>query len=158
MPGLDRGNFHEKLRVGDTVEVYGRRVLLYACDDATRGFFESLGVTLAENFEPPVDTFTATRVRSRIAYDARWFFEFTHVRSPVSAPRAITQLKVHKPDGTFHGVKSSSITRFLEASCGSQRDFSANKGKLAKADGAVLMFLLLWSFEEDGAPRKFKYW
>jgi EF-hand domain-containing protein 1 len=62
LPGLDRTNFQSQLKVGSTIDIYGRKVMLYACDDATRGFFESLGVSQPENFEPPVDAFTEKTV------------------------------------------------------------------------------------------------
>jgi hypothetical protein len=63
LPGLDRTNFQEVLRVGCTVELYGRTVMLYACDDATRSFFEALGVEQPDNFEPAMDSYTEATVR-----------------------------------------------------------------------------------------------
>jgi hypothetical protein len=68
------------------------------------------------------------------------------------------QLKAHKPAEGWYGTRTSSITRFLEASRGSQRDFSDTKARAMKHDGQNLLFLLLWRFEEDGKPAQFKYW
>lgn len=128
LPGVDRSTFQEMLRVGATLDIYGRKVLLYACDDATRGFFESLGVTQPENFEPPMDAFTEKTLKS------------------------------HKPAEGWYGTRTSSITRFLEASRGSQRDFSDTKSRAMKYEGVNLLFLLLWRYEEDGKPQQLKYW
>lgn len=128
LPGVDRSTFQDMLRVGASLDIYGRKVLLYACDDATRGFFESLGVTQPENFEPPMDAFTEKTLKS------------------------------HKPAEGWYGTRTSSITRFLEASRGSQRDFSDTKSRAMKYEGVNLLFLLLWRYEEDGKPQQLKYW
>lgn len=36
VPGLARSNFVDVLRIGSTIEVFGRVIYLYACDPATR--------------------------------------------------------------------------------------------------------------------------
>jgi hypothetical protein len=46
------------LRIGSTLNVYGRNFRLYACDDFTRQFFGESGVELGESEECPADAFT----------------------------------------------------------------------------------------------------
>ena len=69
------------------------------------------------------------------------------------------QLKAAKPVDAWYGTRTSSITRFLEASMGSQRDFSDAATRAGKADDAKLLFQLLWKDAEDGdAHKPVKYW
>ena len=79
------------------------------------------------------------------------------------------QIKSVKPSEGWYGVHTSSITRFLEASRGSQRDFSDAKERASKYEGVKLLFLLLWKYIEgkgkdasgamhEGTPKQFKYW
>ena len=76
MPGLDRSNFVDVLRIGSTIDVFKRVVYIYGCDEATRTFFAEVGAPQTENQEPPKDIYTEKKVSSRAELlkrdEARW--------------------------------------------------------------------------------------
>ena len=45
------------LKVASEVEIFGKKILIYDCDQYTREFYENLGIPQAESFEPPLDNF-----------------------------------------------------------------------------------------------------
>lgn len=109
----------ESLRVGSEIELFGRVLHVYACDDFTRKFYDGVGQPQGEDEPIGDDAWTATQ---RAAF-AR-----------------------NDPD-SFHGVKSSSITRFIEAVAGSSRTQSFKKdikGRFLQYDSQVLRFLVVW--------------
>jgi Ca2+-binding EF-hand superfamily protein len=62
---------------------------------------------------------------------------------------------------TYHGVKSSAITRFIEAARGSQKSGGKKdlKGMFLQFDGQVLRFLCLWDDTKTNLfGEKYKYW
>jgi len=83
------------LRVGTTLSILGRRVRITSCDPATRAFYES-----ADGAEPqPHD-------------DAEPEDEYTTTR------RAIAARETGSAAGAWHGVRSSPIQRYAEATLG----------------------------------------
>lgn len=69
------------------------------------------------------------------------------------------QLKTLKPEGTWHGTKTSSITRYLEAARGCQRDFKRDlKARYLQYDGLYLRFLLLWETRDGVKTEAIRYW
>jgi hypothetical protein len=59
----------------------------------------------------------------------------------------------------WFGTRSSTITRFLEASLGSSRDMKKDsKTRFIKYDGVKLRFLLLWKYQDGTKQEAFKYW
>ena len=76
---------------------------------------------------------------------------------------ALSQSAAHaKTDpNAFHGVKSSAITRFIEAARGSQKTGGKKdlKGMYLQFDGQVLRFLCLWDDTKTNMfGEKYKYW
>jgi Ca2+-binding EF-hand superfamily protein len=84
------------LRVGETISVLGRRIRLTRCDDATRSFYTSLGdvsMEQAPNQAEPEDEYTRTR-------------------------KATSLRETGAGTGAWHGVRSSPIQRYAEATLG----------------------------------------
>lgn len=84
------------LRVGATIAVLGRRIRLTRCDDATRAFYDSLGdasMVQSPNESEPEDEYTRTR-------------------------RATALRETGAGAGAWHGVRSSPIQRYAEATLG----------------------------------------
>ena len=83
-------------------------------------------------------------------------------RATPADPRAPAQHTAQKPPEAWYGTRTSSITRFLEASMGSQRDFSAGdaNARAGKANGTKLLYELEWEDPtEAGVDAKpIKYW
>ena len=52
-------------RVGETINIYGRNIHLYNCDEYTREFFEKLGEPQGPSEEYENDQWTATK-------DTKW--------------------------------------------------------------------------------------
>jgi Ca2+-binding EF-hand superfamily protein len=143
--GLSHGQFLKKmplpqvtldtLRVGADLEICGRVIHLTACDDFSRNYFAGIGIDQPENEPEDKDDWTKTQ--------------------EVLAKR-------NDPD-LFHGVKSSAITRFIEAVNGSSRASSFKKdmkGRFLEHGNDKLSFLVLWDdskYEGDvlGSVRKF---
>ena len=128
--GLDRTSYVRLLRVGGELVLQGRHVRLYACDASTRAHFAGKGAPQAADEQPPQDAHTAAA------------------------------LKAAKPADAWYGTRTSSITRFLEASMGSQRDFSGDAASRAgKLDGGKLLYELEWPDANDGDERKpIRFW
>lgn len=109
----------ETLRIGNVIEVFSRAIRLYECDDFTRKFYIGLGMEQPSDEHVDDDAFRRTQRAS---------------------------LAMVNPDA-FHGVKASSITRFIEAARGSSRTQSFKKdikGRYLALDGIVLRFLVQW--------------
>ncbi|RYE82826.1 MAG: hypothetical protein EOO65_04925 [Methanosarcinales archaeon] len=69
------------------------------------------------------------------------------------------QIRGYKSTEAWYGIKTSSITRFLEASQGCQRDFKGDaKARYMKYDGVYLRLLLLWSYMDGTKLERIKYW
>ena len=128
--GLAHGKFLKKmplpqvtldsLRVGNELEICGRVIHLTACDDFSRNYFESVGVQQAPNEHEEKDAFGKHQEMLAARLD---------------------------PDA-FHGVKSSAITRFIEAVNGSSRASSFKKdykGRFLEYGNDRLLFLLVWN-------------
>jgi hypothetical protein len=128
--GLAHGKFLKKmplpqvtldtLRVGNELEICGRVIHLTACDDFSRNYFESIGVQQNANEHEEKDAFGKYQEGLAARND---------------------------PDA-FHGVKSSAITRFIEAVNGSSRASSFKKdmkGRFLEFGNDRLLFLLLWN-------------
>lgn len=125
LEGLDRSTYTRVLRVGGELVLQGRHVRLFACDESTRTHFAEKGAPQPANEEPPTDA------------------------------HAAALRKAAKPADSWYGARTSSITRFLEASMGSQRDFSGDAASRAgKLDGGKLLYELEWPDAEDGGESK----
>ena len=87
------GLFPGSLRIGGVVDILGRAVRIYAADGVARRYAtDVLGEPQPPDVDPGIDTFSATAAMAALASDA----------------------------GSWHGVKSSSITRYIEAARGNQ--------------------------------------
>ena len=126
----------ETLRVGNELEICGRVIHLTACDDFSRNYFESVGVQQNPNEHEEKDAFGKYQETLAARND---------------------------PDA-FHGVKSSAITRFIEAVNGSSRASSFKKdtkGRFLEFGNDRLLFLLLWNtakHEGDIMGETMRYW
>ena len=65
LPGLDRTSYTSMLRVGGELELQGRHVRLYECDESTRAHFASKCITQPANSVPPTDAYTEAAVSER---------------------------------------------------------------------------------------------
>lgn len=131
VPSITKETFVHVLQVGNTLEIWGRVMQIYACDDNTRKFFENIGMAQAPNQELPADEYTKTSSMQAAKYSS----------------------------DAWHGVRISAITRFLEAQQGAQRNYKLDlKGRYALYDGIVLRFLLRWHTTEGDRPARIKYW
>lgn len=109
----------DTLRVGGKVGLYDRVIALTACDEYTRKYYASLGKEQEPDVADEVDPWTETQIKAAARLDPE----------------------------SFHGVKSSAITRFIEAEKGSGRTTSFKKdikARFLEYDGQVLRFLVLW--------------
>ena len=74
----------------------------------------------------------------------------------------LEEAKTKVDPNIYHGVKSSAITRFIEAARGSQKTSSFKKdvaGAFRKYDGQVLRFLLTWDDTvKNMFGEKYLYW
>jgi len=109
----------ETLRVGADIEICGRVIHITACDDFSRNYFAGIGVSQPENEGEEKDAWGKTQ-----------------------------ELLAHRNDPeAFHGVKSSAITRFIEAVNGSSRASSFKKdmkGRFLEFGSDKLNFLVTW--------------
>lgn len=132
LPGLTRDNFLEKLRVNGVIDVHGRGVRLYACDDLTKRFFEDVGYPQEPDVEAPEDAFTSTH------------------RELFGIPASANFAKTLSP-----------ITRYLESQKGNARTSSFKmdfRERYLKYDGVVLRFLLVWVDPSGPAPERTRFW
>jgi Ca2+-binding EF-hand superfamily protein len=126
----------ETLRVGNELEICGRVIHLTACDDFSRNYFEGIGVQQAPNEHEEKDAFGKHQ----------------------------EQLAARNDPDAFHGVKSSAITRFIEAVNGSSRASSFkkdSKGRFLEYGNERLLFLLIWNtskHEGDVLGETMRYW
>ena len=126
------------MRVGGSLELFGRVVRIYAADGVARKYFRDVvGDEQPADEEPVADKFSGTLQREHNKVD----------------PEA------------WHGVKSSAITRYIEAKCGKLRSVNNDaKERWNKYDGSLpLRFLLLWETAEEGVaanstPDRRQFW
>jgi Ca2+-binding EF-hand superfamily protein len=141
--GMNHGKFLKRsklpdinldtLHVGGTVELYGRVLRVTACDEFTRRYFEGAGKPQPEDEPEDKDAWTKTQEAAFARND---------------------------PD-VFHGVKSSAITRFIEAVNGSSRTASFKKdvkARFLEYDNQVLRFLVVWDNRKHGSGEKYLFW
>lgn len=128
MPSLSRDNFLEKLRVGGTVDCFGRAIRLYACDEWTKKFFADLGYPQEGDFEPPLDKYS--REHPEIFED---------------------------PTSKYYAKGSSSITRFIEAASGNNRSKKDTLARSLRYQAAEFKFKLFWVDAWDGQEFRHHY-
>ena len=144
--GLAHGKFLKKmplpqvtldtLRVGNELEICGRVIHLTACDDFSRKYFEGIGA-----HQPP------NEVEEKDAFGKH---------QELLAARLDPE--------KFHGVKSSAITRFIEAVNGSSRASSFKKdykGRFLEYGNDRLLFLVRWDSSRhagDVLGEVMRYW
>jgi hypothetical protein len=123
----------DTLRVGGSVEVFGRVLRITACDEFTRQYYEGAGKPQAADEGEEKDAWTKTQEAAFARNDPN----------------------------VFHGVKSSAITRFIEAVNGSSRTSSFKKdlkGRFLEYENQVLRFLLVWDSRKFGVGEKYLLW
>ncbi|KAF5836975.1 hypothetical protein DUNSADRAFT_4997 [Dunaliella salina] len=62
---------HNELRVGQEIEMYGRRFMITGCDPATRAFYEEFGQPQPPNFSAPEDQHEAAKKAAKAADELR---------------------------------------------------------------------------------------
>lgn len=82
----------------------------------------------------------------------------THAIAAAPSPTTLVQLARYKPGDAYHGTRTSSITRFLEAASGGLREFGGRKERFLKYDGVELTFLLAHRTKESGTLETIRYW
>jgi Ca2+-binding EF-hand superfamily protein len=125
----------DTLRVGSSVEIFGRVIHLIACDEFTRTYYSEAGINRPQAADESVDKDAWTKTQ-----------EAAFARNDPNA---------------FHGVKSSAITRFIEAVNGSSRTASFKKdvkGRFLEYDNLVLRFLVVWDSRKYGIGEKNLFW
>jgi hypothetical protein len=123
----------DTLRIGNHVEFFGRVVRIIACDDFTRKYYE--GIDRPQPEEEPIDKDAWSKTQ-----------ESAFARNDPNV---------------FHGVKSSAITRFIEAVNGSSRTASFKKdvkGRFLEYGNQILRFLLIFDGRRHGVGEKYLLW
>lgn len=122
----------DSLRVGQNVEVFAKNIRVYACDEFTRKFYDGLGSAQPGDEPPAPDDWSVDQAKK-------------FARNDPSA---------------YHGVKSSAITRFIEADRGkAMTSFKKDvKGRFLEYDGLVFKFYIMWLDKYADPPTKYFYW
>lgn len=130
--GIDVGNYVELVRVGADIPAHGRVLHIFASDEHARKHYEDRGSPLDADEPEPVDEFSREMK---------------------------TELAKFEPD-SWHGVKSSSMTRYLEVRVGAgMRSFKDTKARYLQYSDLVLRFLTL-IVDESGAleEHRTRFW
>jgi hypothetical protein len=125
------------------VDVFGRAVRLYACDEWTKRFFAELGSPQDPDFAPPVDRYTELHP------------EITETLDVVRGA-GLLEDQNEAPTKVF-AKTSSSITRYIEAAKGKGRPKKDTKARYMQFDGVVLRFFLQWVDDWNGDVAKFRF-
>jgi len=123
----------DTLRIGTSITLYGRVIHLTQCDEFSRKFFE--GINNPQPDDEPIEKDAWSKTQ-----------ELNFARNDPNV---------------FHGVKSSSITRFIEAVNGSSRTASFKKdlkGRFLEYENQVLRFLVIWDSRKHGSGEVYHFW
>lgn len=123
----------DSLVVGEDVEIFARPITIYACDEFTRKFYDGVDAPQPPDQSPGKDAWTEAEDKKFARND----------------PTA------------YHGVRSSAITRFIEAERGSTRSQSFKKDvkkRFIEYDGLVFRFYVMWADKYADPPTKYFYW